>query len=517
MKAIILARESDKNQDSNDAQLSRITEYVRNKNLEEWKVFKIKESSTKGYRRKFQEIIEIIKQSKETLAVVVDTVDRLQRSFKESVVFDELRKEGKVEIHFYRENLVIHRNSNSSDILRWDMGVMFSKSYVLQLSDNLKRKQNKMREDGEITNGPPIGYSSVYNDNPLRRRRIDVVPNEKAHFIVNIFEEYAKAGISVETLADKMFNLGLRSDAGLKIQSDRIYKILNDTFYYGVAYSRTHKMHYPHKYKPIVTKDIYDKCQEVMNRHSKVPAKYRAKPFIFRAIVTCHTCGCVVGGEIKKGKYVYYSCSGVKGCKRTYTPEKVLIDQVYNLFDTFNLTDKQINDITEMLKEIGNGESLFNKQSASSLKAEYDKYQIRIKKMYEDRLDGRLGEKEYDELVREYKAKQSDVLEQMKGHTDADENFHLTANMLLSICKRAKEIFKSSEIEEKRQILNFLLQNSTLSGEKLYFTMRSPFSILFNQGDTFTMRKWCNLLRTVNWKQAKFDLSLAPSVLSTNS
>ena len=59
MKAIILARESDKNQDSNDAQLSRILDYVKGKGLEEWKIFKLKESSTKGYRTKFQEIIEV--------------------------------------------------------------------------------------------------------------------------------------------------------------------------------------------------------------------------------------------------------------------------------------------------------------------------------------------------------------------------------------------------------------------------------------------------------------------------
>lgn len=150
MKSIILARESDKNQDSNDAQLSRILDYVKAKELEEWKTFKLKESSTKGYRKKFQEIIAIIRQSKETIALVVDTVDRLQRGFQESVVFDELRREGKVELHFYRENLVINKKSNSADIIRWDMAVMFAKSYVLQLSDNLKRKQDKMREDGEL-------------------------------------------------------------------------------------------------------------------------------------------------------------------------------------------------------------------------------------------------------------------------------------------------------------------------------------------------------------------------------
>lgn len=58
-----------------------------------------------------------IRKSKETIALVADTIDRVQRSFKESVVLEELRKEGKVEIHFMREGLVLNVKSNSSQIL----------------------------------------------------------------------------------------------------------------------------------------------------------------------------------------------------------------------------------------------------------------------------------------------------------------------------------------------------------------------------------------------------------------
>jgi DNA invertase Pin-like site-specific DNA recombinase len=294
MKAIILARESDKNQDSNDAQLLNINNYIQHKTLTEWKVFKLKESSTKGTRKQFQEVIKLIESSAETIALVVDTVDRLQRSFKESVVFDELRKRGKVELHFLRENLIINKNSNSSEIIRWDIAVVFAKAYILQLQDNLKRKHNEMRENGEITSGPPLGYKSIYNDNPLRRRRIDVIPNEKATHIVKMFELYAAGNISVKSLCEKMYKLGLRTDLGEKVNQGLIFHYLNLTFYYGVAYSRTHKLSYPHKYKSLISKDLFDKCQDVMSGHNKVPAKYGGKEFVFKGIITCQKCGCVV-------------------------------------------------------------------------------------------------------------------------------------------------------------------------------------------------------------------------------
>lgn len=95
----------------------------------------------------------------------------------------------------------------------------------------------------------------------------------------------------------------------------------------------------------------------------------------------------------------------------------------------------------------------------------------------------------YDKYLREYKEKQAEVLGQMQDHSDADEQFYLTANMTLHIAKRAKEIFVSSEVSEKRQFLGFLLQNCSLDGKKLDITMRSPFNVMFNHPDDITVRK----------------------------
>src|SRR3989344_2387648 len=189
MKAIILARVSDKKQDSNQAQIDRVSDYIARKGLTPWKTYEIEESSTKGDREKFQLVVKEIQRSKEPIALVVDTVDRLQRSFKESVQLDELRKLGKIEIHFYRENLVVHKDSNSSDLLRWDMAVMFARSYVLQLSDNVKRKQEQMRRNGEWTGRPPLGYISVHDP---AGKRVDIIPDPRtAHLIQKMFELYA--------------------------------------------------------------------------------------------------------------------------------------------------------------------------------------------------------------------------------------------------------------------------------------------------------------------------------------
>jgi len=50
--------------------------------------------------------------------------------------------------------------------------------------------------------------------------------------------------------------------------------------------------------------------------------------------------------------------------------------------------------------------------------------------------------------------------------------------MVLNLAKKVRNI-QSSEPEEKRQLLNFLLQNLTLEGKKLNFELKTPFDTVF--------------------------------------
>ena len=81
----------------------------------------------------------------------------------------------------------------------------------------------------------------------------------------------------------------------------------------------------------------------------------------------------------------------------------------------------------------------------------------------------------YDTKLKEYKEKQRKLFNEMQEHSEADEEFYITANTVFNLGNRALEIFESSETNEKRQLLNYLLQNCRLSGKNLVFTLRSPF------------------------------------------
>jgi len=67
--------------------------------------------------------------------------------------------------------------------------------------------------------------------------------------------------------------------------------------------------------------------QETFASYNKKPHKAVSAPFVFKGLITCNNCGCIITPEIKKKIYIYYSCSNAKGnCQRQYVvgPEKIL-------------------------------------------------------------------------------------------------------------------------------------------------------------------------------------------------
>ena len=93
MNAILLARVSSREQEEGQsipAQVRRLTEYALRKNLTIEDTIPLTESSTKETRKQFDAIITKIKQRKDPVALVTDTVDQLQRSFRETPLLDEL-------------------------------------------------------------------------------------------------------------------------------------------------------------------------------------------------------------------------------------------------------------------------------------------------------------------------------------------------------------------------------------------------------------------------------------------
>ena len=112
----------------------------------------------------------------------------------------------------------------------------------------------------------------------------------------------------------------------------------------------------------------------------------------------------------------------------------------------------------------------------------------------------------FNKKIKEYKERQAEINEEIQRYTNADENYYLTANTVLNLAQRAYEIFQSSEVTEKRQLLNFLLQNLQLKGRKLTFTLKTPFDTVLKANKCSTLLPLLNTFRTIDWKKVKEEI-----------
>jgi hypothetical protein len=73
---------------------------------------------------------------------------------------------------------------------------------------------------------------------------------------------------------------------------------------------------------------------------------------------------------------------------------------------------------------------------------------------------------------------------ELEEHTHADHDYKITISTVLNIARNAKTIFESSEPHEKRAFLNFFIQNPTVNGKELCFTMKKPWDLVLELAST---------------------------------
>ncbi len=113
----------------------------------------------------------------------------------------------------------------------------------------------------------------------------------------------------------------------------------------------------------------------------------------------------------------------------------------------------------------------------------------------------------YDKKHQEYHDKIQLLNIELEEHTKADYDYQTTVATVLSVARRAKSIFESSEPHEKRAFLNYLLQNPIVNGKKLEFTLRSPFNLVLELTDSPTWLRVLDEFRTLNWRSIERELS----------
>ena len=486
MQCVIYARVSSKEQEkegySIPAQIDLLTNYAKNKGFEIAKIFSESETAKKAGRHAFNAMLEFIKE-KSINIVLVEKTDRLYRNFKDYVTLEDYD----LEIHLVKEGTVLSKSSKSHEKFIHGIKVLMAKNYIDNLSEEVKKGKLEKAKQGYYPFKAPVGYLNVKDETG---KRIIIVDKEKAPFVKRAFELYASGAFSAFELRKKLFKEGFNHNLKPYTKT-KLLSILKDIFYIGkFSYNG---VIYEGKHEPIINIDLFNTVQKMFNVSR---ARTHNVEFTYSGLIKCGHCGCQLTAELKKGKYIYYHCTGKKGgnCKKDYIREELIDKEIMGLLEKLVPPEKIYNQIIEAVKAMQGVKRNYNENTLDNINKQIKSLQRRIEGLYLDKLDGKISEEFWEQKNNEWQTEKEKLSNQIHAMNNADKTFYEGSNLLLNFCKEAPRLYKSKPIKIKKQILSLLGSNFLYKDGKLSIELNSVFyNLLEIQKSTKNRVEWSKL------------------------
>jgi site-specific DNA recombinase len=184
-------------------------------------------------------------------------------------------------------------------------------------------------------------------------------------------------------------------------------------------------------------------------------------------------------GDIKKGKYVYYRCTGFKGkCPNRYVKEEELTRQFSETLEAIRLEPEIHSLLIRALKESQADESRFHHEETAKLEAERQTLESRLEALYLDKLDRVITPEFFQAKSQEWNRTLDTIKAKLEKHRQAHGNYIEEGARLLDLSQQAAEIYRRLEMAEKKRILHLVLANSIWLNAQLIPKYRQPFETL---------------------------------------
>jgi DNA invertase Pin-like site-specific DNA recombinase len=294
----------DKQVRSIDDQLAVLRALAKTEGLHIIEEFVEKQSAKIPGRPVFNEMIARIEKG-EARGIICWKLDRLARNPVDGGLISWMIQRG----------IIQHIQTHDRSYLPTDNIVMMSvefgmaNQYIIDLSSNTKRGLYEKAKRGEYPGLAPMGYL-----NDLRTRLV-IVNRKIARIVKRAFELYAEGNQGLQDIANFFASEGIKTKNGKPIKRDKISYILSNPFYIGL-FRYGGELH-EGKHEPIISKQLFDKVQDVLKARGTRPKHSVNDPEALCGLIRCGSCGMMITAEkkIKHQKngnvheYTYYRCT----------------------------------------------------------------------------------------------------------------------------------------------------------------------------------------------------------------
>ncbi|MDB5292390.1 MAG: Recombinase [Phycisphaerales bacterium] len=479
-KFFIYARKSTDDADrqirSIEDQLAEVRELAAKHQLNVADVLLEKQSAKKPGRPVFNQMIERI-EAGEASGVLAWHPDRLARN-----MLDGGRIIHMVDTGFIKEMKFCMIDFQPTSQGKFTLAMMFgmSKYYVDNLSENIRRGQRQKVKNGIWPMVAPVGY---VNDKKTRM----IVPDiERAPLVRKAFELYATGTYTLDRLLQTVNELGLTNGAGTKhkgnpLSRPQYHRLLSNPIYYGTFCYRGE--HHEGKHAPIVTKALFDQCQEVLARKSQPKVLDRFKPYLYRGFFRCGECGCFITTETQKGhNYVHCTKRVKRDCSQPYVREERIAEQITEVLSSVARDDEDADWIISQLKADQQKDADAALEGEEKIKADIRETDAKLDRLMVGYLDKLFGPEEYKENKNRLLAEKQNLTEKLATALKNRATRFEPAISFVSELKTAKKLVLEGNLERQRDFLKKVGSNHQIVNRTLRFVPRNAWKTVVDSG-----------------------------------
>lgn len=483
-KAILFARVSTREQAeegySLSAQEKLLEDYAARNGFVIVKRFSIPESASgKQERKLFNQLLNYIDKNPNVKIVLCEKVDRITRNFKDAVRLDEwLYKDDNRQVHFVKQNLVIHRNSRSNEYFQWDIYLALARQYSNNLSEETKKGLYEKAAQGWFPGNKKRGYKTIGDIGQKIWVVDEDLPDHK--FVEVAFVMYDTGNYTLRTLVNELDKQGWTKRGKPAVSISELHRLLSDPFYCG-EFVFGGKLYKKAKHKGIVSRELFYRVQERLQRKVKA-GKYKSHSYLFGGgLMVCGECGRTITFETQKGHY-YGRCTkhNTNCTQKTYVREEVIDSQVMDILDSFKIDNKRVLEwVRKALLEANKDEKDYHADIMKELDVRRRRIEKKLDQLYEDRIEEKISKPFYVRNQEKWEKELDNVLEAIDKHAQANVSYKKLGINIFELSQKGRELYeKKALMEEKRELLQFVFLNLTLKDGKVNYTAHNGFDVV---------------------------------------
>jgi len=508
MKYILYCRKSTDTEDkqilSLDSQKDELVRLAHSLGIEIFQVLQESKSAKAPGRPVFNEMMKILESGKAE-AILCWKIDRLTRNPVDGGQLQWLLQNSKIKcIRTFEKSFF-----PSDNVLLMSIEQAMAHQYIRDLSVNVKRGIRAKLEKGEWISHAPFGY---LNDKATKTVTVDPT---RSSYVLRAYNLYLSGSHSFQSIADILFIEGLRTKSGKKVLKSQIQRILSSIFYTGIM-ERDGK-YYPGKHTALISKDVFDKAQDVMN--GKLHPRPSKLFFPLRGFLKCDNCGCAITASLKKGHHYYYCTGNRDHCleHKSYMREKYLYGKVSNILDSIAFSERKIELMYQSAKERTEFENGYSAQVLHTLRTELESLKTKESKLLDTFLAEQITKELYDTKTLDLHNDRITLTKQIQEAESRQPSLLLepTKKVFLEASRAKKEFLEGGDLK-KRNILENLCWNFSVKEKNIHsVSLKSPFDVMYkadkNAPISMLLRVWfevgTQLYQISNMSEVNFCLS----------